>query len=211
MTSSTVLEFMTNNPTYVRHDGRGAANVTYLFPRSDSGYGSIDGCSTDSPRYPGTSSVSPFDGPRSHHGSDLPATDEKNETPRLLSRPLDPTESLYSTPTPYRSFIAWKPQHINLPPGGNDTAHMARFRQKCSRGGLRTPDRFVPQRDSEESSRQVYQTTKPLQDLSPTEKLLRRNGASVTPFSPPQRPPTHVVDEARMALVGQARNQGLYE
>ncbi|PTB70105.1 WD40 repeat-like protein [Trichoderma citrinoviride] len=69
------------------------------------------------------------------------------------------------------------------------------------------PDRFVPQRDSDKSSKQVYQTTKALQDLSPAEKLLRRKGASSAPYSTPQRSPTRAPDNARMARVGHARSQ----
>ncbi|KAL6879616.1 WD40 repeat-like protein [Trichoderma longibrachiatum] len=69
------------------------------------------------------------------------------------------------------------------------------------------PDRFVPQRDSDKSSKQVYQTTKPLQDLSPAEKLLRRKGASSSQYSRAERPPAHASDNARMALVGHPRSQ----
>ncbi|PTB47975.1 hypothetical protein M431DRAFT_549284 [Trichoderma harzianum CBS 226.95] len=74
-------------------------------------------------------------------------------------------------------------------------------------GSPRTPDRFVPRRDSDESSRQVYQTTKPLQDLSPAEKLLRRKGVSLAQFSAPQRPPARALGKAHMALVGHPLSQ----
>lgn len=207
MTSSTVREFMaTNNPAYDQHEGGRAANVTCLFPRSDSGYGSIDGCSTDSPpHHPRASSVSHLEGPGSPHGSGLSAGRPKKEaSPRLFKSNQSPC----SAPALYRPFLAWNPQQLNLLPGSKDVANMALFQQKCGAGGLRTPDRFVPRRDSDESSRQVYQTTKPLQDLSPAEKLLRRKVASLAQFSPPQRSLIHVLDEARMALVGHPRSQG---
>ncbi|KAK0755939.1 hypothetical protein N5P37_011492, partial [Trichoderma harzianum] len=68
-------------------------------------------------------------------------------------------------------------------------------------------NRFVPRRDSDESSRQVYQTTKPLQDLSPAEKLLRRKGVSLAQFSAPQRPPARALGKAHMALVGHPLSQ----
>ncbi|KAL7944539.1 WD40 repeat-like protein [Trichoderma barbatum] len=207
MTSSMVLGFKTtNNAAYDRHEDRSAPNVTCLFPRSDSGYGSIDGCSTDSPHHPGADYVSHLEGPGSRHGPGLSAGNGKRKeeaSPRLVKSSQSPC----STPALHRPFLAWSPQQLKLLPNRQDGVKMALFQPKCGTGGPRTPDRFVPRRDSDESSRQVYQTTKPLQDLSPAEKLLRRKGASSTQLSAPQRPLGRVLDEARMALVGYPRSQ----
>ncbi|KAL7785135.1 WD40-repeat-containing domain protein, partial [Trichoderma ceciliae] len=204
MTSSTALEFMTNNPVYARHEDQKTTNVTCLFPRSDSGYGSIDGGSTDSPHHSRAGFVSQLDEAGPHHGPGPSAERSKKEASSPL---LKSAQSPCSTPALYRPFLAWKPQQLNLLPSSKNVANMVLLQQKCGGGGLRTPDRFVPRRNSDESSRQVYQTTKPLQDLSPAEKLLRRKGASLAPFSSPRRPPIHGSDEARMALVGQPRSQ----
>jgi hypothetical protein len=210
MTSSTALELLTSNSAYVRHEDQNAANVTCLFPRSDSGYGSIDGSSTDSPHHPKANSVSRIDGAGSHNDQGTSAEKPNKEASCSLPPRLSkPTQGSCSALAFYRPFLAWKPQQLNLLPGSKDAANMAPFHQKCGGGSLRTPDRFVPRRDSDESSRQVYQTTKPLQDLSPAEKLLRRKRASSTPFSLSQRSLVHASDEARMALAVQPLGQGL--
>lgn len=215
MTSSTSLELVTNNAVYTRHEDQNATHVTCLFPRSDSGYGSIDGGSADSPISPHHSrgsSVSHSDGHEigSHHGPRKSAETSKAEascaTPERLPKL---SQGSCSGLAHYRPFLAWKPQQLNTVSGSKDVTGTPPFRQKCGGGGLRTPDRFVPQRDSDEPSRQVYQTTKSLQDLSPTEKLLRRKRAPLIPFSTPQRPQAHAFGEARVALAGQSQGRGL--
>ncbi|KAK1253927.1 hypothetical protein MKX07_002004 [Trichoderma sp. CBMAI-0711] len=113
----------------------------------------------------------------------------------------------WSSPAVYHPIVAWNPQQLNLSPLSKDGTKTPLAQQRCDAVGLRSPDRFVPQRDSDKSSKQVYQTTKPLQDLSPAEKLLRRKGASSSQYSRPQRPPVHASDNARMALVGHPRSQ----
>ncbi|KAL6906558.1 WD40 repeat-like protein [Trichoderma evansii] len=205
MTSSTAIELMTNNAVYTRHEDQNTTNVTCLFPRSDSGYGSIDGGSADSPtspRHSRGSFVSHTDEHeiRSHHGPGTSAERSKVEASCAIPERLPKLSQGLAL---YRPFLAWKPQQLNLASSSKDAASTPPFRQKCSGGGLRTPDRFVPRRDSDESSRQVYQTTKSLQDLSPTEKLLRRKRAPLVPFSTPQRPQAHVFGETRVALAGQ--------
>ncbi|KAL7805483.1 WD40 repeat-like protein [Trichoderma gracile] len=94
-----------------------------------------------------------------------------------------------------------------LPAPQRRRRHRVFPRRSGSRAQPRRPDRFVPQRDSDKSSKQVYQTTKSLQDLSPTEKLLRRKGPSSGQYSSPQRPPARASDNARMALAGHPRSQ----
>ncbi|KAH0498681.1 hypothetical protein TgHK011_005921 [Trichoderma gracile] len=205
MTSSTVLEYMTTkNSAYNRHGGGNAANVTCLFPRADSGYGSLDGSSADSPRHSHSSPVSHLGGHGSRHGLELSAGSPKTEASLRLSK-----EKRKPCPAPavYHPIVAWNPQQLNLSPGSKDEAKTPLAQQRCDAGGLRSPDRFVPQRDSDKSSKQVYQTTKPLQDLSPTEKLLRRKGPSSGQYSSPQRPPARASDNARMALAGHPRSQ----
>ncbi|KAL7914457.1 WD40 repeat-like protein [Trichoderma velutinum] len=202
MTSSTVPEFKTtNNAGYDRHEDGSVLNVTCLFPRSDSGYGSID----DSPHHPRADYVSHLDEAESRHGPGLSAGRAKKATsPRLVRSNQSPC----STPALYCPFLAWSPQQLSLLPDCKDGTKMPLSQQKCVTGGPRTPDRFVPRRDGDESSRQVYQTTKPLQDLSPAEKLLRRKGVFLAQFSAPQRPPARALDDAHMALVGHPPSQG---
>lgn len=218
MTSSSVLELMTNKAVYTRHEGQSPTNVTCLFPRSDSGYGSIDGGSADSPispRYFRGSSVSHNDEHEigSHHGPGTTAERSEEEVPCATPEQLPKlSQALRSGLALHRPFLAWKPQQLNLAPNSKDATSTLPFRQKCGGGGLRTPDRFVPRRDSDEPSKQVYQTTKPFQDLSPTEKLLRRKRAPLTPSSTPprpQRPQARVSDESRAPLAGQPQSQGL--
>ncbi|QYS94071.1 WD_REPEATS_REGION domain-containing protein [Trichoderma simmonsii] len=202
MTSSTVPEFKTtNNAGYDRHEGGSVPNVTCLFPRSDSGYGSLD----DSPHHPKADYVSHLDGAGSRHSPGLSAGRAKKAASTRLVRS---NQSPCSTPTRYRPFLAWSPQQLSPQPDCKDDAKIPLSQQKCVTGGPRTPDRFVPRRDSDESSRQVYQTTKPLQDLSPAEKLLRRKGVSLAQFSAPQRPPARALGKAHMALVGHPLSQG---
>lgn len=210
---------MTNNAVYIRHEGQNPTNVTCLFPRSDSGYGSIDGGSADSPispHYSRGSFVSHNDELEigsHHHGQGTSAERSEIETPCAIPEQLPkPFPASRSGPALYRPFLAWKPQQLNLVPNNNDATSTLPFRQKCGGGGLRTPDRFVPRRDSDEPSRQVYQTTKSFQDLSPTERLLRRKRAPLAPFSTPsrpQRPQARVSDETRAALAGQPQGRGL--
>lgn len=215
MTSSTALELMTNNAVYTRRDGQNATNVTCLFPRSDSGYGSIDGGSADSPTSPHHSrgSFASHNDEHeigSHHGPRTAAERSEVEASCAISERLPkPSQGSCSGLALYRPFLAWKPQQLNLVPSSKDATSTPPFRQKCGGGGLRTPDRFVPRRDSDEPSRQVYQTTKSLHDLSPTEKLLRRKRAPLVPFSSPQRSQAHAFDETRVALTGQSQGQGL--
>lgn len=205
MTSSTVLEYRTTkNPAYNRHQRGNAANVTCLFPRSDSGYGSLDGSSTDSPRQPHSCPVSHLGGQASRHCLQLSAGPPKTEASSRLSTPK---RKLCPAPGVYHPIVAWNPQQLNLSPLSKDGTKTPLAQQRCDAGGLRSPDRFVPQRDSDKSSKQVYQTTKSLQDLSPAEKLLRRKGASSSQYSRPQRPPVPASDNARMALVGHPRSQ----
>jgi hypothetical protein len=219
MTSSSALELMTNNAVYTRHEGQNPKNVTCLFPRSDSGYGSIDGGSADSPISPHSfrgSCISHDDEHEieSHHGPKTSAQRSKVEVPYAIPKQLpELSHASRSDLALYRPVLAWKPQQLNLAPSSKDaTSTPPPFRQKFGGGNLRTPDRFVPQRDSDEPSRQVYQTTKSFHDLSPTEKLLRRKRAPLTPFSTPsrsQRPQAGVSDETRAALASQPQGQGL--
>lgn len=201
-TTTTVPEFKTtNNAGYDRHEDGSVPNVTCLFPRSDSGYGSID----DSPHHPKADYVSHLDGAGSRHSPGVSAgRAKKAASPRLVRSNQSPCP----TPALYSPFLAWSPQQLSPLPDCKDDAKISRSQQKCVTGGPRTPDRFVPRRDSDESSRQVYQTTKPLQDLSPAEKLLRRKGVSLAQFSAPQRPPARASDEAHMALVSHPLSQG---
>ncbi|KAL7959037.1 WD40 repeat-like protein [Trichoderma compactum] len=202
MTSTTVPEFKTtNNAGYDRHEDGSVPNVTCLFPRSDSGYGSID----VSPHHPKADYVSHLDGAGSRHSPGLSAGRAKKAAPPRLVRS---SQSPCPTPALYCPFLAWSPQQLSPLPDCKDGVKISLSQQKCVTGGPRTPDRFVPRRDSDESSRQVYQTTKPLQDLSPAEKLLRRKGASLAQFSAPQRPPARASDEAHMALVSHPLSQG---
>lgn len=208
MTSSTVLEYTPKrNPAYDRHEGGNAANVTCLFPRSDSGYGSLDGSSVDSPRHSHASPVSHLEGHGSRHGPELSAGRPNTEASSRLSKSK---RKPCPAPAIYHPVVAWNPQQLNLSPGSRDGAKTPLAQPRCDAGSLRSPDRFVPQRDSDKSSKQVYQTTKPLQDLSPAEKLLRRKGASSSQYSRAERPPAHASDNARMALVGHPRSQGCF-
>lgn len=211
MTSSTAIELMTNDAVYTRHEDQNTTNVTCLFPRSDSGYGSIDGGSADSPispRHSRGSFVSNTDEHeiRSHHSPRTSAERSKVEATCAIPQRLPKLSQGLAL---YRPFLAWKPQKLNLASSSKDATSTSPSRQKCSGGGLRTPDRFVPRRDSDESSRQVYQTTKSLQDLSPTEKLLRRKRVPLVPFSTPQRRQAHVFGETRLALADQHQGRGL--
>lgn len=217
MTSSSALDLMTNNAVYTRHEGQNPTNVTCLFPRSDSGYGSIDG-SADSPISPHHSRgsfVSHHDEHEigSHHGPGTSAERSEEEAPWATPEQLPKlSQASRSGLALHRPFLAWKPQQLNLVPSSKDATSTLPFRQKCGGGGLHTPDRFVPRRDSDEPSRQVYQTTKSFQDLSPTEKLLRRKRAPLTPFSTPprpQRPQARVSDGTRAALADQPQGRGL--
>ncbi|KAL7929117.1 WD40 repeat-like protein [Trichoderma chlorosporum] len=201
MTSSTALEFKTtNNVGYDRHEGGSVPNVTCLFPRSDSGYGSID----ESPHHPRADHVSHLDRPVSPHASGLSAGKPRKEASLRLVK-LNQSRRLI--PVGCRPFLAWNPQQLSSLPDRKDDEKTEFSQQKCGARGPRTPDRFVPRRDSDESSRQVYQTTKPLQELSPAEKLLRRKSISSTQFSAPQRLPVRS-SEAPMALVGHPLSRG---
>lgn len=206
---------MTNNAVYTQHEGHNPTNVTCLFPRSDSGYGSIDEGSADSPTSPHYSRGSFVEHNDeheigSHHGPGTSAERSNVEAPCAIPEQLPKlSQASCSSLALYRPFLAWKPQQLNLVPSSKDATSTPPSRQKCGGGGLRTLDRFVPRRDSDEPSRQVYQTTKSFQDLSPTEKLLRRKRAPLTPFSTPQRPQARVSDETRAALAGQSLGRGL--
>lgn len=156
----------------------------------DSGYGSIDTSPASRPYKPTDDRITPsiglslYDGTSSEESTSEPfesdvlehetlrspvaARERRATLPRMSRRQITRTESYPMTP------VSRGLHHR----GGSDTTAVNESRA----GSVRALDRFVPIRDHTRPSSEKLRTTRALNDLSPSERLVRHNQDAPDPF-----------------------------
>jgi len=151
---------------------------------TDSGYASLN----TSPERENTKPRSPryFDGPSSFDSS---LSDGEDSTVLNISPPSSPT--IFETPCPRAVSPQWLGTKSDLAiPSSFHSDRDIKLTKRLSRSqstpqrrtAIKFADRFVPSRDQHSALSEKFQTTKPITELSPVERLLRRNDATPDAF-----------------------------
>lgn len=111
--------------------------------------------------------------------------------PRTSRRQISRTDSYPMLPD----------RQVHHPRHGSDTAVIG-YRARS----LREPDRFVPLRDHKTPGSEKLRTTRPLEELTPSERLVRHNKDAPDPFCFRRRPlPPSPTESRKATRPGQSR------
>lgn len=184
---------------------------------SDSGYGSAS--ATPERPIPDTPSIQPVHGPfsslDSNQSPDRTLLSENTDDSSAFVRP--DINNLKKGATFPRSAARSRPalpKHF-FPRSGTD--HLSRksdTRTPCMRvSPLRLPDRFVPSRDQSSVASDKFRTGMPVEQLTPTEKLLRNGDATEDAFNFRKVGANPMLSDLRYTLsrpIARARNGGQF-
>lgn len=161
-----------------RHSNR--ASLSLVSRREDESLRSFDGTGSE------TSEILDTDSDSEHvtvyspcTGRQMPAT-----LPRTSRTQLSRTDS----------YPVVSERHVQHPRHGSDTAVTG-----SRASSLRAPDRFVPLRDHKTPGSEKLRTSRPLEDLTSSERLVRHNKDAPDPFFFRRRPLPPSPTEARKA------------
>ncbi|KAI3394569.1 hypothetical protein diail_2560 [Diaporthe ilicicola] len=154
----------------------------------------------------GSESLKSYDGTGSE-ASGAKSTDSDSEQV-ILSSPCTARAKSATLPRTTRrqisrtdSYPILPERHVHHPRYGSDTAVTG-----TKSSSLRALDRFVPLRDHKTPGSEKLRTTKPLEDLTSSERLVRHNKDAPDPFCFKRRPlPPSPTESRKATRPGQSR------